>query len=407
VRDDVVVGSFGQTPDAVEMRHLRSFVAVAEELSFVRAAQRLYISQPALSRQIRALERAVGCELFRRSTQRVELTLAGEALLARVLDLLAGLDDAITTARSVAGELDKRMFASWKPWIEASAAENDVESTRAAVEELHSEFTPPPEVRISSVVAGGVPALAVKPAPSSEARILYLHGGGYVAGSAFGYRHLAGAMASAAGATVIVIDYRLAPEHPFPAGLQDATDAYRWLLTLGVAPENIVIAGDSAGGGLAMSLLLALRQSEIPLPAGAALLCPWLDLTGKLQGPTQDSPHAFPPEMALKLSNAYRGGVVQDDPLLYPLEMDLTGLPPLLVQAGSGDSVFQEAQLLEQRAQERGVDVNLDIYPVASHAFQIFWSFLPEAKEAVKAVGGFVRRTTSMQATGKVEGSRG
>ena len=275
VDDDAVVRPFRPAPDAIEFRHLRSFVAVAEELSFVRAAQRLYISQPALSRQIRGLERLLGCDLFRRSTQRVELTVAGEALLARVGEVLGALDDAIATTRSVGGEFDAMMSASWEPWVQASAAETDVDAMRVAVEELHGQFAPPPEVRISSAIAGGVPALTATPDKPSGARVLYLHGGGYVAGSAFGYRHLAGAIASASAATVTVIDYRLAPEHPFPAGLHDAIDAYRWLLGLPVPAEDIIVIGDSSGGGLAMSLLLALPEHNLPVPAAAALLCPW------------------------------------------------------------------------------------------------------------------------------------
>jgi monoterpene epsilon-lactone hydrolase len=131
-----------QAPDAIELRHLRSFVAVADDLSFSRAAQRLFISQPALSRQIRSLERLVGCDLFRRSTQRVELTLAGEALLARARVLLADLDDAISATRSVGGELAGRMALLWEPWARASAGEADLDAIRAALEELHARFAP-------------------------------------------------------------------------------------------------------------------------------------------------------------------------------------------------------------------------------------------------------------------------
>src|SRR6185369_7128439 len=199
-----------QAPDAIELRHLRAFVAVADDLSFSRAAQRLFISQPALSRQIRGLERLVGCDLFRRSTQRVELTLAGEALLARAQALLADLDDAISVTRSVGGELAGRMALLWEPWARASADVADLDGIRAALEELHGQFTPPPDVAV------GVPALRVTPESASPAAatVLFLHGGGYVAGSAFGYRHLAAAIATAAQAPALVIDYRLAPEHP-------------------------------------------------------------------------------------------------------------------------------------------------------------------------------------------------
>jgi epsilon-lactone hydrolase len=330
-----------QAPEAIELRHLRAFVAVAEELNFSRAAQRLFITQPALSRQIRGLERLVGCDLFRRSTQRVELTLAGESLLTRARTLLTDLDDAIEQTRSVGGELAGRMAQLWEPWVRASVLDADLDAIRGAVEELHSKFAPPPEAAVAPVLAGGVPTLRITPDHAHEASVLFLHGGGFVAGSAFGYRHLAGALAVAAQASALVIDYRLAPEHPHPAAVQDSVNAYLWLAEAG-AP--VVLAGDSAAGNLVMSVLLTLRERELPLPAGAVLLCPWVDLTARAQRPPQDSPMLFSPEMAERLALAYLGGQAADDPVLDPLHTSLDGLPPLLIQAASGDSVLQEAQ---------------------------------------------------------------
>jgi monoterpene epsilon-lactone hydrolase len=216
-------------PETIELRHLRSFVAVADELNFSRAAQRLFLSQPALSRQIRSLERLIGCELFRRSTQRVELTLAGEALLTRARTLLADADEAIAVTRSVGGELTARMASIWRPWVEATANIGDLDQIRATTEELHSRFAPPAEVVTTATVAGGVPALRLTAPEASDAAILFLHGGGHIAGSAFGYRHLVGAIAAAAGIPAVVIDYRLAPEHPYPSAVEDAMNAYGWL----------------------------------------------------------------------------------------------------------------------------------------------------------------------------------
>ena len=383
-----------QTPDAIELRHLRAFVAVAEDLSFSRAAQRLFITQPALSRQIRGLERLVGCDLFRRSTQRVELTLAGEALLARARALLADLDDAISVTRSVGGELAGRMAMLWEPWARASAGVADLDAIRTALEELHGKFTPPAGVAVAPVIAGGVPALRVTPEAASPACVLYLHGGGHVAGSAFGYRHLAGAVATAARAPALVIDYRLAPEHPYPAAVQDAVNAYLWLRDTG-DEGKIVVAGDSSAGGLVMSLLLALRERGLPLPAGAVLLCPWVDLAGRTQRPPQDSPLVFSPEMAHRLAQAYLAGQPAGDPLLDPLRTPLTGLPPLLIHAASGDAVLQEAQLLAQHATRCGVEASITVYPVPTHDFHIFWSFLPEARNAIDEIGRFVRAVTS------------
>jgi len=384
-----------QAPDAIELRHLRAFVAVADDLSFSRAAQRLFISQPALSRQIRGLERLVGCDLFRRSTQRVELTLAGEALLARARALLADLDDAISVTRSVGGELAGRMALLWEPWARASADVADLDGIRAALEELHAQFTPPPDVAVAPVIAGGVPALRIAPEASSAATVLFLHGGGHVAGSAFGYRHLAAAIATAAQAPALVIDYRLAPEHPYPAAVQDAVNAYLWLRDTGGDDGRIVVAGDSAAGGLVMTVLLALRERGLEMPAGAALLCPWVDLTGRTQRPPQDSPLVFSPEMAHRLAQAYLAGHPVDDPLLSPLQTSLAGLPPLLIQAASGDAVLQEAQLLARHATQCGVDASITVYPVPTHDFHVFWSFLPEARDAIDQLGRFVRAVAS------------
>jgi epsilon-lactone hydrolase len=398
VDGDRRVRALPQAAEAIELRHLRALVAVAQDLSFSKAAQRLFITQPALSRQIRNLERLVGCDLFRRSTQRVELTLAGEALLARARTLLADLDDAVTAARSVGGELAARMALLWEPWARASASGADWDQARAATEELHGRFAPPPEVTVVPVIAGGVPALRVTPGQPSDGVVLFLHGGGYVTGSAFGYRHLAGAVAVAAGAAALAVDYRLAPEHPYPAAVQDAVNAYLWLLDTADSPGEIIVAGDSSGGGLAMALLLTLRERGIPRPAGAVLMCPWVDLDGRTQRPPRESPTLFSSEQPRRLAQAYLGGQPADDPLLTPLHTDLAGLPPLLIHAASGDSVLQEAQLLAKHGKECGVDTTITVYPVPTHDFHAFWTFLPEATKALDQIGVFIRNMTSPHA---------
>ena len=385
-------------PEAIELRHLRAFVSVADDLNFSRAAERLFISQPALSRQIRALERLIGCELFRRSTQRVELTVSGEALLAQAKPLLADLADAIATTRSVGGELAGRMVQLWKPWMEASIGVTDLEQNRAAVEELHSRFAPPEGVTVGPVVAGGVQALRLAPPSASDGMILFVHGGGHISGSAFGYRHLAGAVAAAAGTPALLVDYRLAPEHPYPSSLHDLLRAYRWLLDTGVPPGKITVVGDSSGGGLAMSLLLSLREQDIPLPAGAGLLCPWVDLGGRTHRPPQDSSNPLVPlipEMARHFAQLYLDGHPEDDPIVDPLHADLTGLPPLLIHASSGEFVLQEAQLLAKHGRACGMDVTTTIYRVPTHDFHVFWTFLPEAASALEQVGQFIRDVTT------------
>jgi epsilon-lactone hydrolase len=390
--ENAEVVSLPQAPDAIELRHLRAFVAVADELNFGRAAARLYLSQPALSRQIRSLERLVGCDLLRRSTHRVELTLAGEALLDRARALLREVDEAVSAARSVGGELLARISRHWESFAEVSPG--DLQELRIAFEGLHAQFEPPPNISVRSVNAGGVPGLLLSPQPEEPATLLYLHGGGHAAGSAFGYRPLAGALADSAGTGVVVPDYRLAPEHPFPASLEDARRAYHWLLSRGAT--RIIVAGDSSGCGLALSLVLSLKQRELPMPSAAILFCPWVDLA-MAGSPT--SPHELD-DFRRASAGLYLAGHPADDPLVNPLAADLTGLPPMLVQAATGDPLLGEARELTDRARDCGVDARFELFPVDTHDFHIFWSFLPEAAQAVAQAGRFARDTTLAAQTG-------
>jgi monoterpene epsilon-lactone hydrolase len=389
-----------EAPDAIELRHLRAFVAVAEELNFSRAASRLYLSQPALSRQIRALERLVGCELLRRSTHRVELTLAGNALLDRARQLLGALDEAVATTRSVGGELAGRIARLWEPFSDLTVADEGLQEVRTAYEALHAQFPAVPEVAVRPVNAGGVASLLLTPEPERPVTMLFLHGGAYVAGSAYGYRPLAGALAAAAETGALVPDYRLAPEHPFPAALEDALAAYLWLLDRGTNPRQIALAGDSAGGGLALSLLLSLKRQELPLPGGAVLLCPGVDLTCSMQ---RLPPHEL--ELVRHYTAAYLDGHPVDDPVVSPLTADLTGLPPMLIQAATGDAVLEEAHRLTDHARSHGVDAQLELYPVDTHVFHTFWSFLPEAAEALQQAGRFVHNLHAADSTRGLSGT--
>jgi epsilon-lactone hydrolase len=387
-----VVVSLPQAPDAIELRHLRAFVAVADELNFGRAAARLYLSQPALSRQIRSLERLVGCDLLRRSTHRVELTLAGEALLDRARGLLRDVDEAVSAARSVGGELLARISRHWESFAEVSPG--DLQELRIAFESLHAQFEPPPNVGVRSVNAGGVPGLLLTPQPEEPATLLYLHGGGHCGGSAFGYRPLAGALADSAGTGIVVPDYRLAPEHPFPASLEDAIRAYRWMLGRGAT--RVTVAGDSSGCGLVLSLLLSLKQQELPMPGAAVLFCPWVDL---VMADWDCSPHEHD-DYRRASAGLYLAGHPADDPLVNPLAADLTGLPPMLIQAATGDPLLDEARELADHAQDCGVDARFELFPVDTHDFHIFWSFLPEAAQALQQAGRFVRDTALAAQTG-------
>jgi epsilon-lactone hydrolase len=380
---------FPQAPDGIELRHLRAFVAVAEELNFGRAAERLYVSQPALSRQIRGLEQLVGCELLRRSTHSVELTLAGEALLDRARQLLRDVDEAVGAALAVGGELLGRVARALEPLRGMLASDEDLVRTRATFESLNAQFSPPAGTITRPVTAGGVPSLVVSPGAGFEPTVLYLHGGGYVIGSAFGYQPHAGALAAAAQTGILVPDYRLAPEHPFPSALEDARHAYLWLREQAPDPDGIVVAGDSAGGGLLLSLLLTLKRDGVPLPSAAVILCPWLDLALRTASGS-DAPLATDEDVR-RCVQAYLSGHPADDPIVDPLHADLSGLPPMLIQAATGDARLVDAKELAARAQDQGVDARLELFPVEAHAFQLFWSFLPEAADAMEAAGTFIR----------------
>ncbi|RSN44640.1 esterase [Amycolatopsis sp. WAC 04197] len=365
--------------DAIELKHLRAFVAVADELNFSRAANRLFVSQPALSRQIKALESLIGCQLLRRSTHRVELTLAGEALLGATLPLLSDMDDAIALTRSVGGEVNARVTLLWNSVVEDGA--NGLAAMREAFEAFNAQLPIPEGTVVRPVQADGVSSLVVAPGQGPRPTVLHLHGGGYIAGSAFGYRPLAGALAAATGAAVLVPDYRLAPEHPFPAAVDDALRAYRWLLGQGTDPGQLTITGDSAGGGLAVSLMLRLAKEGLPQPGRAVLLCPALDV---VDPPGGDGPVA-------RWFSLYVRDHPATDPLLNIFEADLSVLPPLLVQCGTEDVTLPETRRFVDHARGQGLDVRFDLYPVSTHVFHLFWSFLPEAADALEQVAGFLR----------------
>ena len=373
---------------AVELRHLRSFVAVADELNFGRAAERLYITQPALSRQITGLEQAIGCELLRRSTRRVELTLAGQALLERARPLLRDADDAVLVVQSLSGQIVARVAQLWQP----VGDQGDLEQQRAAYEGLLARFDMPPGVQVRPVNAGGVPALVVAEDPAAPPGVLYLHGGGFVMGSAYGVRPLAGALALAGGRGVLTADYRLAPEHAFPAALDDAYAAYEWMVARTGEPSQLVVAGDSAGAGLALTLLLRLRDAALPLPACATLFCPIADLEATTIVPDRDDlTSRVIGDFWRGCVDAYLAGHPPDDPLVSPVRGSLAGLPPLLIQVGAGDILLGESRKVVDRARDDGVEARLELYPVDAHIFHHFWSFLPEAADALDAAGRFIR----------------
>lgn len=228
-------------------------------------------------------------------------------------------------------------------------------------------------------------------------RLVYLHGGGYVAGSPKTHRGLVTRIAKAAGCVALVPDYRLAPEHPFPAALEDAQLAITHAMTHGpdgLAPASrVVIAGDSAGGGLALGAMLAMRDAGHALPARAALLSPWTDLaaTGASIETRAEADPMIPAALLRGWSRHYVGDRDPRHPHASPLYAELRGLPPTLIQVGDAEVLLDDSVRFAARARDVGVDVELDVFPELFHVFQAFAGALPEAREAITKLGAFLR----------------
>jgi monoterpene epsilon-lactone hydrolase len=248
--------------------------------------------------------------------------------------------------------------------------------------------------RTTSVDAGGVPSEWVEvPAGSDLRTILYLHGGGYTVGSVRTHRALVARLAAATGGRGLAIDYRLGPEHPFPAAVDDAAAAYRWLVRGGVEPASIVVAGDSAGGGLTVALLVALRDACDPLPAAGVCISPWTDLacTGESMTTRAAADPMVQRDGLLPMAAAYLAGQDPRTPLASPLYADLHGLPPLLVHVGSAETLLDDATRLAERARAAGVAADLEVWDDMIHVWHAFSPLLPEADDAVARVGEWVR----------------
>lgn len=260
------------------------------------------------------------------------------------------------------------------------------------------ETQAPDGVTCTPVDAGGVSAEWSAAAGVDEAKVvLYVHGGGYVMGSAGSHRDMTGRLSKAAGARVLSLNYRLAPEHPFPAPVDDAVAAYRWLLAQGISPGNIAVAGDSAGGGLAIATLLALRDAGEPLPAAGIGISPWVDMEGT--GESMTTRAAVDPvvqkEGLLGMAKLYLGDADPKSPLAAPLHADLGGLPPLLLQVGDAETLLDDSTRLAEKARAAGVDVTLKVWDEMPHVWHLFAPILPEGRQAIDEIGSFVQARTA------------
>ena len=270
----------------------------------------------------------------------------------------------------------------------------DIGLSRAGFEKMAGVLGGAPDAKCEPVDAGGVPAEWVAaPGIDAERAVLYLHGGGYAIGSLNTHRRLAYDISAAAGARVLVIDYRLAPEHPFPAAVDDAAAAWRWMLAQGLDPKRIAIAGDSAGGGLTIATLVNLRDRKLGLPGCAVAISPWVDLEGlgaSIAGRAAQDP-MVQKDGLLWMAGMYLGGKDAKTPLAAPLHADLKGLPPILVQVGTAETLLDDATRIAERARKAGVDTTLEVWDDMIHVFQAFAPMLPEGQQAIDKIGAYLR----------------
>jgi acetyl esterase/lipase len=280
----------------------------------------------------------------------------------------------------------------------------DLLERRAAMDATASGTPAPDGVQVHHDALGGRPvewmvpdAVAGEAGPGADAPVvMHLHGGGYCMGGLDTHRAFAGRLALAANCAVLVPDYRLAPEHPFPAAVQDAVAAYRELVDDGHRPERIAVSGDSAGGGLAVALMLSLRDAGDPMPAAAALISPWGDLTQSADAHTRLAGHdpLLETSMLDQMAAAYLAGADPRDPLASPVfAHDLRGLPPLCIEVGELEVLLDDATALAALARRSDVDVSLTVWPELTHDFQIFPAdLIPESERSIEALARFIWR---------------
>lgn len=271
-------------------------------------------------------------------------------------------------------------------------AETPIANQRKKLDKLTGIAPLPMGVRTRAITIRGIPALWIDVKAKTQRTVLFLHGGAYNIGSIDSHKELAARLGVAAQANVLLIDYRLAPEHAFPAGLDDAFEAYQWLLIQGYKPSNMTIAGDSAGGGLALSLTMKLRDIKAPLPACLCLISPWTDLTmsGESVRTNATKDIMLNPAWMRLLAHNYAGPDRLADPLASPHYGNYKGLPPMVVHVGEDELVLSDSERLASKAKASGVELSLDINPDMWHIWHVHAGYMPEAKKALKKLGRFI-----------------
>ena len=278
--------------------------------------------------------------------------------------------------------------------LEANPRPAGLGERRKRLDALGGQYPLSTDVRVEAVDANGVMAeWTDTPEADPGNVIMYLHGGGYTAGSLKSHRHMVARAGREARARTIALGYRLAPEHPFPSAVEDAVAGYRFLLSRGFSADHIAVAGDSAGSGLTVALLVSLRASGLPLPACAWCSSPWVDLEGT--GGSMTAKAAVDPMVQqsylIELAAAYLGGADPRSPLAAPLYADLKGLPPILIQVGSAETLLDDAVRLAGSAGAADVRVRLDVWPDMIHVWQLFYQQVAAGRRALAEAGAFIR----------------
>lgn len=276
--------------------------------------------------------------------------------------------------------------------IRTAPADSTIEAVRALGTDRAAHFPPLADTRIERVSVGGIPAeWVVAPEVAPVCTILFLHGGAYISGAAQNYRAFTSRLSAACNARILALDYRLAPEEPFPTAIEDAQAAYTWLREHDDLP--LFILGDSAGGGLSLALLHALNIARIPQPRAVLLLSPWVDLT--LSGESYTTRAEADPWLSEKMvtvaAEMYLNGANPQSPLISPLFGTFDGLPPLLIMVGGREILLSDSLRLAEKASAAGVSVTLDVWYDMIHVFPIFAPLLPEAQHAIDRIGLFLR----------------
>lgn len=286
-------------------------------------------------------------------------------------------------------------------WKEASSSfgpllmgkSGDWKSVRENYVGVLAQHPTPYGVSITQFSMGTIPATIVTPDNVEAGRVLlYIHGGGYIAGSPAAYHGLAGHYAKLLKAVVYMPDYRLAPEHPFPAAIEDTLESYQWLLDQGHSPESIVFSGDSAGGAMVVSAMVAARNAGLPLPAAGVAISPWANL--EHSGSSMKTREGIDPTVSLAgldlMAMAFLNGALRNNPDASPVFADVRGLPPIMVQIGESEVMLSDAMRLATHLAENRVRVSLEVWPGMFHVWHMFAAILPEGMQALESAAGFL-----------------